>query len=931
MGKRQSNNKGDWNYISKSFGKVVGAKRPNTKWSLKPPKDPTPKHCVPKWDGEAINVYRDKEGKLTYYNPIQVYNYKSAYARYNRGRTIRPEYNDIQTINSVLYNVYHYPSCDAPSGYWSVYYPANTTGYQSAVKITRPIEPPDDPIDPTDTDTIIDIWDEYTDGSVEWNCNGENQIITWENKIPRLVHYTGQLVCDYDGCNLNGTYSHYSIRITIGNNVYNFSGLVQLEYQEPVSGGSCGIEGYPNCNDNQSYCDGSNGAIVTYNGATYEVSQDNLPVSVDTYQLLSYTDNDITNTIRSDNWGMTYEFRSEIDNTAMGQESNGCNGSCPNVENYNAKIYLKPQTSSNYELAYTDTTYPTNIVCNDITECTISWDNQSVQLQDPNSNYNIITLPDVPYKITWDGGGSGKEHIINNPNNYSYQVIQDIKCKDYGVEFRATYLECTTRGEIARDSGWLNFGNHRFPHNIRLKNLPNQGTCPFGTSNAIYYIIAPIFDRAITTNCSQIQTYDANYWIGTGANINLQTRLTPLDGIDAYKIRISDNNINYEYPIINTNSVQIIYNQGGKKIQIEGNQYDIIDENSVSKLCITTYTVTADGNTIYSNITPVDVRLLCNKEPTMTWYLDVSDSAGSISSVEVSSNNIPVSVQGYIDITDNSGTTTNTSSSKDYSISCISNGQYCLTMTEVFGDREETVCHTSDMRPIVRIDYLPYTALIGEDVITGQDVILAECDDPIITNPTYNINSNSYTVTNDGSGNNIELPIGANITTLDNNQWIITIYDSNGNVINEYIVNQRPSIRDDGTITPIEIEITNPELLRCTCPDYTRTTETTIKDGILDVKGNNWQDSQAGSPILLGQRYCKHVSSLLNILGKQKVYENLLKDYPIELSTIFETENKNSKRTGWIGEQDESNTFNFEKGLSPTINKGNLPKFEDYK
>ncbi len=315
----------------------------------------------------------------------------------------------------------------------------------------------------------------------------------------------------------------------------------------------------------------------------------------------------------------------------------------------------------------------------------------------------------------------------------------------------------------------------------------------------------------------------------------------------------------------------------------------------------------------------------------MTWYLDVSDSVGSISSVEVSSNNIPVSIQGYIDIIDNSGTTTNTSSSKDYSISCISDGQYCLTMTEVFGDKEQTVCHTSDMKPIVRIDYLPYRVLIGEDIETGEDVILAECDDPIITNPTYTININSYTVTNDGSGNNIELPIGADITDLDNNQWIITIYDSNGNVIDEYIVNEQPSIKDDGTITPIEIEITNPELLRCTCPDYTRTTDTTIKDGILDVKGSNWQDSQAGSPILLGQRYCKHVSSLLNILGKQKVYQKLLEDYPIELSTIFETENKNSKRTGWIGGQDESNTFNFEKGLSPTINRGNLPKFEDYK
>jgi len=113
---------------------------------------------VPKWDGEAMDVYRTSDGKVNYYNLTQVYNYKSAYVRYNRGRTIRPEYNDIQTINSVLYNVYHYPSCDAPSGYWSVYYPTNTTGYQSAVKITKPIEPPDDTIDPNnppDTDTII--------------------------------------------------------------------------------------------------------------------------------------------------------------------------------------------------------------------------------------------------------------------------------------------------------------------------------------------------------------------------------------------------------------------------------------------------------------------------------------------------------------------------------------------------------------------------------------------------------------------------------------------------------------------------------------------------------------------------------------------------------------------------------------------------------
>jgi len=653
---------------------------------------------------------------------------------------------------------------------------------------------------------------------------------------------------------------------------------------------------------------------------------------------------------------MTYEFRSEIDNTAMGQESNGCNGSCPNVENYNAKIYLKPQTSSNYELAYTDTTYPTNIVCNDITECTISWDNQSVQLQDPNSNYSIITLPDVPYKIIWDGGGSGKEHIINNPDNYSYSIITKSltnQCYLFLKNHLGEKLYLVIEPQFYLSQYCLPFTKDGTKTLVGLDNngIPNWGGTPFsfysstfkgcgepygnyGLSTSPDAILSPcyIYQDSRATQYPINGNFYFPYQYSCYRDYNTYQTKIEIEVINPYyQLKIIDNNVTYTYPINNKDSVNIIYSQGGKKIQIEGNQYDIIDENSVSKLCTTTYTVTADGNTIYSNITSVDVRLLCNKEPTMTWYLDVSDSAGSISSVEVSSNNIPVSVQGYIDITDNSGTTTNTSSSKDYSISCISNGQYCLTMTEVFGDREETVCHTSDMRPIVRIDYLPYTALIGEDVITGQDVILAECDDPIITNPTYNINSNSYTVTNDGSGNNIELPIGANITTLDNNQWIITIYDSNGNVIDEYIVNERPSIRDDGTITPIEIEITNPELLRCTCPDYTRTTDTTIKDGILDVKGSNWQDSQAGSPILLGQRYCKHVSSLLNILGKQKVYENLLKDYPIELSTIFETENKNSKRTGWIGGQDESNTFNFEKGLSPIINKGNLPKFEDYK
>jgi len=246
-----------------------------------------------------------------------------------------------------------------------------------------------------------------------------------------------------------------------------------------------------------------------------------------------------------------------------------------------------------------------------MTTCFIKWDNSySYKLANPDNNFSIINVQGIPQKIIWDGGGTGKEHIINNPNNYSYSIItrsytnqcylflkNNVGDKFYlggeHVFYLSNYALCFSRTEKA--IVYLNengipvnrfgtpisfiqdtFKGCGFPYGNYGLNVDNSATLsPCYIPNDIrnvYYPINGNFYFPYPNSCYR----DYNVY---------QTKIE-IEAINPYyQLKIIDNNTTYIYSITNTNSVQIIYNQGGKKIQIEGKQFDIIDENSAYKDC----------------------------------------------------------------------------------------------------------------------------------------------------------------------------------------------------------------------------------------------------------------------------------------------------------------------------------------------------------
>jgi hypothetical protein len=63
--------------------------------------------------------------------------------------------------------------------------------------------------------------------------------------------------------------------------------------------------------------------------------------------------------------------------------------------------------------------------------CFVYWDDLSYQLSNPDSSFSIINIEGSPYKITWD---NSQEHIIINPDNFNYEIIQNITCKQYIIQ-----------------------------------------------------------------------------------------------------------------------------------------------------------------------------------------------------------------------------------------------------------------------------------------------------------------------------------------------------------------------------------------------------------------------------------------------------------------------------------------------------------------
>lgn len=180
------------------------------------------------------------------------------------------------------------------------------------------------------------------------------------------------------------------------------------------------------------------------------------------------------------------------------------------------------------------------------------------------------------FKITWDGGGSGKEHIINNPNNYSYSFKAVSTTGRYIFSNQNENLFIRAAGNYITGIGfyWNQFSDKtEFLLNNttqRYLYLPSYGIC--GILEDKHFVVGGggtyLTPENLNGRTGKI-TPPYNQLYDTGGEI------IKLYGSYQWKIVIKDNNINYEYNIIDRNSVQIIYSQGGIKYTFSANMQSI--------------------------------------------------------------------------------------------------------------------------------------------------------------------------------------------------------------------------------------------------------------------------------------------------------------------------------------------------------------------
>jgi hypothetical protein len=212
--------------------------------------------------------------------------------------------------------------------------------------------------------------------------------------------------------------------------------------------------------------------------------------------------------------------------------------------------------------------------------CFIQWDNQSYKLNNNSSEFSIQNLPGLPFKITWDNS----EHIINNPSNFSYQITENIILVAEWL-FSLNSFPYVTRCESSRNTIDANIIDNTLWTASGIQNNTSTQTVP---ENYRMTFTSP--SRNIEAGVTFKVDLFHKSWCNWG-----RVRIPATAGASDFGsgqlryiqkiIRITDNNIVYEYPITNTNSVQVINSIGENKIIIEGQEFDILDVDSAKKYC----------------------------------------------------------------------------------------------------------------------------------------------------------------------------------------------------------------------------------------------------------------------------------------------------------------------------------------------------------
>lgn len=201
------------------------------------------------------------------------------------------------------------------------------------------------------------------------------------------------------------------------------------------------------------------------------------------------------------------------------------------------------------------------------------------------------TINGLPYKIIWDGGGNGKEHIINNPNNYSYSIKQNgeiiYENTTYSVLAPVSYTAPFDYEIIDFDSTGTTINLNKFDSGF--KNIPFLGAWEGFYPQMPQYAITKI-TYYLHYTAYKLDEYCRNYpnfWPKTSVNFPFDDNggyfnnsgnifiKWKLRRTGANQLQIIDNGQTYNYSITNTNSVEIIYSSGEIKYTFSANMQSV--------------------------------------------------------------------------------------------------------------------------------------------------------------------------------------------------------------------------------------------------------------------------------------------------------------------------------------------------------------------